>query len=83
MVQDSVHLQLLTWQWADGDSKENEMFHLLAQTPHPTVEALMASLALIWLGRMLADFLLRGHVRPETAAGGASAAARADRGTAK
>ena len=31
------------------------MFHLLAQTPHITVEALMGSLALIWLGRMLAD----------------------------
>jgi hypothetical protein len=36
-------------------SEENEMMQILAQTKHVFVETLMASLALIWLGRMVAD----------------------------
>jgi hypothetical protein len=64
------------------DSKEEAMFHLLAQTPNLAVEALMGSMAMIWLGRMVADFFPRGHGRAETAAAGASTAARADNGAA-
>jgi hypothetical protein len=35
--------------------EENEMLQLLAQTPPLVVEALMGSLAMVWLGRMVAD----------------------------